>query len=95
MIPTERPTIPYTELKELPPGHDLCREWNTYLKELPRLLAEGKEGKFVLIKGTEIFGLFDSWGEARSVGLERFLLQPMLVHEIRARVPLIRVRRFA
>jgi hypothetical protein len=36
----------------------------------------------VLIKGETLVGIFDTWEEARSVGLQRFGVVPMLVQEI-------------
>jgi len=92
MIPLERPTIHYTELRDLAPDNALYREWHTYLQELPRWLDEGKEGKFVFIKGTEIIGFFDTWEAASEVAVQRFLLQPVMVHQIREREPLYRTR---
>src|SRR4051812_32440103 len=73
--PRERPRgVHYTQLGELEPGSPLYREWNTYRREVGRLLAEGCEGESVLIRGTEIVGIYPTWDEAREVGLARFLL---------------------
>jgi hypothetical protein len=43
------PTIHYSALSHLPPEHVLALEWATYKRELPRLLDEGLEGRFVLV----------------------------------------------
>lgn len=89
----ERPKgVHYTELPETKPDDVLGREWNTYRQEVGRLLAEGQAGRFVLIKGEEILGLYDTWDAAREVGLRRFLMQPFFVHEIRAEEPYLRIR---
>jgi hypothetical protein len=69
-------------LTDLPPGSPIETEWNLFRRELPRLLAEGHEGRWVLIKGDEIIGLFDSRREAMSVGTIRFGLTPMLAEQI-------------
>ena len=91
--PAERPKgIHYTELPEAKPEDVLGREWNAYRREVGRLLSEGQAGRFVLIKGEEIVGLYDSWQDAREVGLQRFLLQPFFVHAIRAEEPYLRIR---
>jgi len=91
--PAERPKgIHYTELPEGKPGGVLANEWNTYRREVGRLLSEGQTGRFVLIKDEEIIGLYDTWDAAREVGLQRFLMQPFLVHEIRAEEPYLRIR---
>lgn len=84
--------IHYTELSEAKPDSHLCHEWNTYRREVGRLLSEGHEGKFVLVKDTTIIGIFDSQYAAYEEGLKRYLLQPMLVHEIRTLEPILRIR---
>src|SRR5262245_60921326 len=43
--------IPYTELPEDTSGGRGAREWNLYRREAGRLLAEGHEGRWVLIQG--------------------------------------------
>jgi hypothetical protein len=89
--PTDR-TIHYTELAPSAPGALLFDEWNLYLRELPRLLAEGLEGQFVLIKGQEIVGLYPSFREAIQAGYARFLRQPFLAQQILEWEPIHNVR---
>jgi hypothetical protein len=84
--------VHYTELPEGKLGDVLGAEWNTYRRDVGRLLSEGQAGRFVLIKDEEILGLYDTWDAAREVGLQRFLMQPFLVHEIRAEEPYLRIR---
>ncbi len=84
--------IHHTQLPEDHSGSPLAREWNVYRREIGRLLAEGNEGRFILIKGEEVLGLFDSWEAARVAGLERFLREPFFVHPIRASEPYLRIR---
>lgn len=74
--------IHYTEFPPGRPGGPLEVEWNTYRREVGRLLAEGQEGKFVLIKGGELIGLFDTFDEARAEGHRRYLLGPFLIHQV-------------
>jgi hypothetical protein len=50
------------------------QEIRTYLRELPRLLADGNEGKFVLIKGDEVLSIWDTFDDAYQAGRERFPL---------------------
>lgn len=91
--PVEPPSgVHYTELTEAKPGEVLCSEWNTYRRQIGRLLAEGHEGRYALIKGEEIIGLFDTWEAAREGGLRRYLLEPFFVHAIRAEEPYLRLR---
>jgi hypothetical protein len=70
----------------------IAREWNLYRREVGRLLAEGNEGRWVLIKGEKIVGIFDNWDAARQEGLKRYLLQPMLVKQVLTWEPILRVR---
>ena len=60
----------------------LEQEIETYKEQLPSLLSE--EGKFALIRGKELVGLFDTYSDALSAGYERFGTQPFLVKQIQA-----------
>jgi hypothetical protein len=84
--------IHHTDLPEANPNQILAQEWNTYRREVGRLLAEGQEGKFVLIKDTTLVGIFDTWDEAREEGLRRFSLQPMMVKQVCTFEPILRAR---
>jgi hypothetical protein len=64
----------------LPPDH-LKTELETYEREKPRLAAES-EGKFVLIQGSEIAGIWDTYLDALSAGYANFKLTPFLVKQI-------------
>jgi len=86
-----RRTVHYTELPDLPAGHLLEREWNFYRREVPRLLAEGHEGKFALLKGEEIIGLYPTWEAASGVGYQKFLLESFMVQPILTEEPLLRL----
>jgi hypothetical protein len=88
-------TIHYTELTDLPPDHPLHREWNAYRRELPRLLAEGHAGKFVLIHGDSVVGTFATSPAASMAGAERFGLELYLVQQIREYEPVHRVPSYA
>ena len=66
------------------------REITTYRRELPRLLDEGHAGRHALIKGEEVVGTWETREEAKRVALEKYLLQPVLIHPIRSREPLLR-----
>ena len=58
----------------------LQKEIAAYNRELPVLL--GKSGKFVLIKGESVVGVYDSYEDALSIGYERFGLEAFLVKRI-------------
>jgi hypothetical protein len=91
--PPEPPTIHYTELPPAKPGEDLAEEWETYRREVGRLLAEGNEGRYILIKNREIIGIWDTQNEAFAEAYQRFPLQPFLVHQIQERERLLRMIR--
>src|SRR5438552_3172858 len=63
------------------------REIATYLRELPRLLAEGHAGRHALVKGDEILSVWDTQGDAIQAGSERFGLEPIFVKTIDPRDP--------
>lgn len=92
-LPGNEPaTIHYTELTEANPDEVLGQEWNTYRRELGRLLADGHEGKFILIKGETILGIFEREEAAVGEGYHKFLRQGFFVHQIREKEPILRVR---
>jgi hypothetical protein len=72
-----------------------------YNELLPELL-KSSAGKFVVIKGNELLGVFDDDDEAYGAGLERFGVTSFLLQPVRAvepvydltnlRLGLIRVR---
>jgi hypothetical protein len=78
----DRPKVHYTTVALPPPGDVLYRECVALRREMPRLLAEGLEGKTALVKGDEIIGIFDDDREAYRVGCEMYLMQPFLVQPI-------------
>jgi hypothetical protein len=80
-------TVPHTELGPLVPPGMLSAEWDLYRREVGRFLAEGHEGKFVVIQGELILGFFDTEDEASEAGLERFHTGPFLLHQVRAQEP--------
>ncbi len=90
-----RRAIHHTELPEARPGDALYQEWSTYRREAARLLVEGQEGKFVLIKGGQVVGLHDTWDAAREAGLRLYLLQPFLVQQVRSEEPVLRLRGYS
>lgn len=64
----------------------LEREMEIYRCELPRLLAD--EGKFVLIYGTEVLGIFEDEGDAVEAGYRRVgFATPFLIKQIRQKEP--------
>jgi hypothetical protein len=60
----------------------LEKELATYRQELGRLLDQ--EGKFVLIRGDEVAGVFETFQDAMTAGYEKFGLDQFLVRRIQA-----------
>jgi hypothetical protein len=90
----DRPTIHWSELPEDTRNDEHARDWNFYRREVGRLLAEGHEGRWVLIKGEQIIGMWDTREEAFAVADKRYLMQHYLVHQIQTREPLLRTPTF-
>jgi hypothetical protein len=89
--PYEPPTVHYTELPEPQKDSPLFQEWNFYRREVGRLLAEGQEGRWLLIKGEDVLGIWDTREEAEAIALQKFLMQPCLIHQVRCREPIVRL----
>jgi hypothetical protein len=87
----EPTTIHHTELPDGPPDSPLKTEWDFYRLAVGRLLAEGHEGKWLLIKNEEIVGIWDTEAGANEVRLQRFLTQPVLMKQVLAREPVLRI----
>jgi hypothetical protein len=83
-------TIHFTELAPGQPGSELNTEWEIYRREVGRLLSEGHEGRYVLIKCDQIIGIWNTREEARAAANKQFLGQAYLIHKIQARERLYR-----
>jgi hypothetical protein len=88
--PLEHPTIHWTELQEVPSGSRIATEWNFFLKQIGRLLAEGQAGKWLLIKGEEIIGIWGTEQEAHEVRIQQYPLEDVLLKQICEREPILR-----
>ena len=67
-------------------------EHETFRRELPNFLREGRQGQFVLIKGTQVEGFFKTDVEAVTAGDQRLGPVPFLVKEVQAKDNPISVR---
>lgn len=59
----------------------LERETATFNAKLPELVGNSL-GKFVLIKGDAIVGVYDTYADALKIGYERFKLEPFMVKQV-------------
>jgi len=74
--------ISYRDLPPMKPDSELAVEYDFYRKEAGRLLAEGHEGRWILIKKTQIIGIWDTRDEAMKEGYNRFVGQSFYVQQI-------------
>ena len=65
---------------------ELKKELETYERKKPDLLAQA--GKFALIKGDEVLGVYESYADALKIGYEKCGLSPFLVKKIQAIEPI-------
>lgn len=86
-----RRTIHWTELPEDTSGKPLATEANFYRREVGRLLAQGHEGKWILIKGEAIIGMWDNRDEAYAAASNLYFQQAVLVKQILEWEPLLRL----
>ncbi len=54
-------------------------ERETFANHLAGFLREGKQGKFVLIDGGDVHGVWTSIDEALGAGYRKFELEPFLI----------------
>jgi hypothetical protein len=57
-------------------------ELATYFRKLPELYEQ--HGKFALIRGEEMVGVFGAYEDALSAGYQQFGLEPFLVQRVEA-----------
>lgn len=81
--PKPLPTIHYTELKENLSGTPRASSWNVYVREVGRLLAEGHEGKWVVIADGAIVGVFPARQEAMKLALTRYRGPSAMIRQVR------------
>jgi hypothetical protein len=65
----------------------LATELATYQRELSRLLTEGEEGRWVLVKGSDVISTWDTFEDAIQIGYDRFGQTAFLVQQVRAEQP--------
>lgn len=63
----------------------LEREMRTYFRELPRLIAQGHEGRYALIRDDELLSIWDTLDEAATAGYDKFGLEHFMTQKIRPR----------
>lgn len=66
---------------------ELNTEYELYKVVKEKLLKEGREGKFVLIKGKTVVSFFDTEEGAYKEGVRRFGTAPFLIHKVSKEEP--------
>ena len=66
----------------------LAEEMGTYRDHLPELLQR-QEGRYVLVKGTDVAGIFGDRSAALREGYRRFGIVPFLVRQVAASEPVV------
>ena len=61
----------------------LKTELDTYLRHKDELVRES-EGKYVVVHGTEVIGVWDTYEDALRAGYEKVGLEPFLVKQVRS-----------
>ena len=89
--PPDPTTVHYTELPALPPDNTFFHEWQAYRRDVAKLIADGLEGKWVVIKEGTIQGIFEGWKLGYRFGLDRNKQQTFLLHQILTNEPIHRL----
>jgi hypothetical protein len=87
----EQRAIHWSELPEDKKPGGNSTEWNFYRREVGRLLEEGHENRWVLIKGEEIIDIWDKREDAFNAASRLYLMEPCLVKQILRNEPEVRV----
>ena len=69
---------------QVPPRAEvlLATEIATFERELPRLLAEGHERRWAVVKGSDVISVWDTVNDALQAAHERLGLEPFLLREV-------------
>ena len=70
------------EIPEIPEGEPFAEEWRAFKREAFQLVNEGKTGKFAVLKGSQLVGVWDTLSDADLAGRRLFGGAPFLVQEI-------------
>lgn len=67
---------------DIPDGQPFCAEWRAFKREVVRLVNEGQAGRFALLKGDRLIGVWTTLHDAVLAGRQQFGAEPFLVQEI-------------
>jgi hypothetical protein len=69
----------------------LNREQEVYEANLSRWLSDHHEGEYVLIKGDDVDGFYESRDEALTAGYSRFGIGPLFVKQVSSSEPVYHI----
>lgn len=81
-LPPDHPLWPTQFPEQLAP---LRAEIEAYYRELPRLLEDGEEGRYAVVKGNTVHGAWDTYRDARQYGGMMFGMEPFMVQVVDSR----------
>ena len=81
-LPPDHPLWPDTFPEQM---NSMRAEMETYYRELPRLIEDGEEGRYVVVKGGTVYSVWDTFRDARQRGGELFGMEQFMVQEVDAR----------
>src|SRR5205809_1077338 len=70
------------EVPDIPEAEPFAEEWKTFKREVFRLVNDGEIGKFAVLKGEQLVGVWDTLSDAELAGRRQFGDAPFLVQEI-------------
>ncbi len=86
-----RTAIHHSELPAAVGAGPIDREYELFRREIGRWLAEGHEGKFALVKGEEVVGLYEDERQAFREGYRLFHQTGFMVKQILTHYPLLKL----
>lgn len=60
----------------------LERDFETYRRELPRLLQEGHANRYVIIRDDHVVSIWDTASDAIQAACEKFGLEPVAINKL-------------
>ncbi len=74
--------IPLDDVPDIADGEPFAEEWRAFKQRAQRLVQEGHTGRYALLKGNQLVGVWDSLDAADLQGRQQFKGEPFLVQEI-------------
>ena len=85
--PARPASIHHTELTEDHSNDPAAAGYNVFVREVGRLIAEGHEGKWVVIAEERLIGVYETRQEAHGAIIDGKFPWPAILRQIRTRIP--------